>query len=136
MAKPHPKTCHTQILQLFSTSDSFYDSNKQIPLIETPLLPLMLLYLCFSPWVSDLGTMRPKGGANMRPLKKFNFSFSSTLMFFENRSLIQNVSEIGTLPLIIQHGCLFKKGLRAPLYLFEICDVKFDSAVVFCNIPN
>ena len=45
-----------------------------MPLIETSHLPLLLLHLCFSPWVSDLK------GANMKPLKKFNFSFSSTLI--------------------------------------------------------
>ena len=115
-----PKSCN-----FFPSSDSFYDSSKQMPLIETPPLPLMLLYLCFSPWVSDLGSHASKGGANTRPLKKFNFSFSSTLIkiiiclsckgvvvaavyqrffnlvhqFFENRSLIQNMSEIGTPPL-------------------------------------
>ena len=51
-----------------------------MPLIETPRLPLMLLYLCFSPWVSDIGSHASKRGANMKPLKKFNFSFSSTLI--------------------------------------------------------
>ena len=70
-----PKSCN-----FFPSSDSIYDSSQQMRLIETPPLPLMLLYLCFSPWVSDLGTMCPKGGANMRPLIKFNFSFSSTLI--------------------------------------------------------
>ena len=51
-----------------------------MPLIKTPHLPLLLLYLCFSPWVSDLGTMRPKGGANMRPLKKFSSTLIKIIM--------------------------------------------------------
>ena len=49
-------------------------------LIETPHLPLLLLYLCFSPRVSDYRFHASKQGANMKPLKKFNFSSSSTLI--------------------------------------------------------
>ena len=46
---------HPNLATFFPSSDSFYDSGIHVPLIETPHLPILLLYLCFSPWVSDLG---------------------------------------------------------------------------------
>ena len=136
MAKPRPKTCHTQILQLFSIFRFFlwFRYTNAIDWNTSFASPVTLsMFFTMGVWLTFHASKR---GADMKPLKKFNFSFSSSLIkirmclsckrvvvasvyqrsfdlinyFFQNRSLTLNMSEIGTPPL-----CRNKKTiLRQP----------------------
>ena len=125
MAKPHPKTCHTQISQLFSIFRFFlwFRYTNAIGWNTSFASPVTLsMFFTMGVWLRYHASQR---GCKHETFKKFNFSFSSTLIkiimclsckrvvvasvyqrsfnlihyFFQNRSLTLNMSEIGTPPL-------------------------------------
>ena len=125
MAKPRPKTCHNQILQLFSIFRFFlwFRYTNAIDWNTSFASPVTLsMFFTMGVWLR-FPCIQTR--CQHESFEKFNFSFSSTLIkiimclsckrvvvasvyqrsfnlihyFFQNRSLTLNMSEIGTPPL-------------------------------------